>query len=63
MPKPQKLVFRLIGIATLAATGALIAADFAARPAFAAQELKMVEHATTDAVTDTGPSGDSAGWA
>jgi allene oxide cyclase len=34
----------------------------AASPAaFAAQELKMVEHATTDAVTDTGASGDSAG--
>jgi allene oxide cyclase len=25
------------------------------------QELKMVEHATTDAVTDTGAKGDSAG--
>ena len=48
----------LIGIATLAAAGALIAAAFAA-----AQELKMVEPATTDAVTDTGASGDSAGWA
>ena len=34
---------------------------FAAGPALAAQELKMVEHATTDAVTDTGASGDSAG--
>ena len=30
-------------------------------PAFAAQELKMVEHATTDATTDTGAAGDSAG--
>jgi allene oxide cyclase len=33
----------------------------AAAPAFAAQELKMVEHATTDATTDTGAAGDSAG--
>ena len=61
MPKPQKLVFRLIGLATLAAAGGLVAAAFAAGLAFAAQELKMVEHATTDAVTDTGASGDSAG--
>jgi allene oxide cyclase len=30
-------------------------------PASAAQELKMVEHATTDATTDTGTTGDSAG--
>ena len=27
----------------------------------AAQEIKMIEHATTDAVTDTGAKGDSAG--
>jgi allene oxide cyclase len=27
----------------------------------ASEELKMIEHATTDAVTDTGASGDSAG--
>ena len=32
-----------------------------AGPASAAQELKMVEHATTDAITDTGATGDSAG--
>jgi hypothetical protein len=61
MPKPQKIVFRLMGIAALAVAGGLIAAAFAAGPVFAAQELKMVEHATTDAVTDTGASGDSAG--
>jgi len=63
MPKPQKLAssFRLLGIVTIAAAGGLIAAASAAGPAFAAQELKMVEHATTDAVTDTGASGDSAG--
>jgi hypothetical protein len=34
---------------------------FAGGPASAAQELKMVEHATTDATTDTGTTGDSAG--
>jgi len=63
MPKPQKLAssFRLLAIATIAVAGGLIAAASAAGPASAAQELKMVEHATTDAVTDTGASGDSAG--
>ena len=60
MPKPQKLVFRLIGIAAIA-VGGLVASAPVAGSAFAAQELKMVEHATTDAVTDTGASGDSAG--
>ncbi len=39
----------------------LMAAVLAPDRALAAQELKMVEHATTDAVTDTGAPGDSAG--
>jgi hypothetical protein len=48
---------RLVMIATIAA-GALVAAG----PASAdPQELKVIEHATTDAVTDTGAKGDSAG--
>lgn len=39
-----------------------VAAAIAAGPASAEpRELKMTEHATTDAVTDTGASGDSAG--
>ena len=63
MPKPQNLAwsFRLLRIVTIAAAGGLIAAASTAGPAFATQELKMVEHAATDAVTDTGASGDSAG--
>jgi allene oxide cyclase len=48
---------RLMLMATIA-TGAFVAAG----PASAdPQELKMIEHATTDAVTDTGAKGDSAG--
>lgn len=50
--------FRLLCIIAITAAGALGAAGGAAA---APQELKMVEHATTDAVTDTGAAGDSAG--
>ena len=48
---------RLLAVVPIATCFALIAAG----PSYAAQELKMVEHATTDAVTDTGATGDSAG--
>ena len=63
MSNTRKLArsFRLLGVITIATAGAFIAAISAPSPVFAAQELKMVEHATTDAVTDTGASGDSAG--
>jgi allene oxide cyclase len=46
----------LLCVVALAVSGFL-----AVGPAAAEQELKMVEHATTDAVTDTGAKGDSAG--
>ncbi len=52
--------FGLSAAACGAALG-LMAVAFTPNYALAAQELKMVEHATTDAVTDTGPAGDSAG--
>ena len=48
---------RLMMIATIAAGGFVAAGPAAADP----RELKMIEHATTDAVTDTGAKGDSAG--
>ena len=60
MPKSSKMLqsLRLLTMAPIAAASGLIAAG----PVSAApQELKMVEHATTDAVTDTGAAGDSAG--
>ena len=47
----------LMLIATIAAGAFVAAGPAAADP----QELKMIEHATTDAVTDTGAKGDSAG--
>ena len=47
----------LMCIATIAACAFIAAGPAAADP----QELKMIEHATTDAVTDTGAKGDSAG--
>ena len=46
---------RLMMIATIAA-GAFVAAGPAA-----AEEIKVIEHATTDAVIDTGAKGDTAG--
>jgi allene oxide cyclase len=52
----QRLKLPLCLVSMTAAWSLLVAA-----PAFAAQELKMVEHATTDATTDTGAEGDSAG--
>jgi allene oxide cyclase len=52
----SKLFASLLCVAGLAAGGL-----FAAGPAAAAEEIKVVERATTDAVTDTGATGDSAG--
>jgi hypothetical protein len=60
MPKSLKLLpsLRLLAIVPIAGAGLIAAGPLAAA---APQELKMVEHATTDAVTDTGAAGDSAG--
>jgi allene oxide cyclase len=52
----SQLFASLLCAAGLAA-GGFLAVD----PAAAGQEISMVEHATTDAVTDTGATGDSAG--
>jgi len=63
MPKSLKLLpsLRLLCIVPIV-TGGLIAANpAAAAPQDQPQDLKMIEHATTDAVTDTGATGDSAG--
>lgn len=59
MPKSSKLSpsLRLVSIVSLAAACGLLVGG----PAAADQEIKMIEHATTDAVTDTGAAGDSAG--
>lgn len=38
-----------------------MAAIMTSGPAAAGEEMKVIEHATTDAVTDTGAAGDSAG--
>jgi len=60
MPKSMKLLpsLRLLCVAPIAVAGGLIVSG----PATAdPQELKVIEHATTDAVTDTGAPGDSAG--
>lgn len=60
MPNCLKLLssLRLLAIVPIAAGGCLMVTG----PALAEpQELKMIEHATTDAVTDTGEKGDSAG--
>jgi Allene oxide cyclase len=60
MPNSSKLLpcLRLLAVVPIAAACVLVAiASASAEP----QELKMVEHATTDAVTDTGAEGDSAG--
>src|SRR5215471_21371665 len=45
------------GIMTMAMTGLILAGPASA----AAEQIELVEHATTDAVTDTGAKGDSAG--
>ena len=47
----------LMLIATIAAGAFVASGPASADP----QELKVIEHATTDAVTDTGAKGDSAG--
>lgn len=60
MPKLSQGVpcVRLLAMVAIAAVGSAMAiAPAAAEP----QELKVIEHATTDAVTDTGAEGDSAG--
>jgi allene oxide cyclase len=57
MPNCLKLLPSLRLLVPMATIGLIVASS----TAFAAQELKMVGHATTDAVTDTGASGDSAG--
>jgi allene oxide cyclase len=59
MPKSSKLIpsLRLLCVVPIAVTGLIAASPAAADP----QEIKVTEHATTDAVTDTGASGDSAG--
>ena len=57
MPNCLKLLPSLRLLVPMATIGLIVASS----TTFAAQELKMVEHATTDAVTDTGASGDSAG--
>ena len=58
MPQSVKLLsFGLLAVVAVAA-GDLIAAG---RATAAPQELTLTEHAATDAVTDTGASGDSAG--
>lgn len=60
MPKSSKLspCLRLFSIVSLLAASGLMVAGPAAADS---QEIKMVEHATTDAVTDTGAAGDSVG--
>src|SRR4029077_5481042 len=60
MPKSLKLLpsLRLRHIAIAAGVGGLIATGASAAES---PEIKLVEHATTDAVTDTGAPGDSAG--
>jgi hypothetical protein len=60
MPKLSQGVpcVRLLAMVAIAAVGSAMAiAPAAAEP----QELKVIEHATTDAVTDTVAEGDSAG--
>jgi len=57
MPKSTTLLsLRLICVAPIAGIISLAAAGPAG-----AEEMKVIEHATTDAVTDTGAQGDSAG--
>ena len=58
MPKSVKLLSFGLLAAVAVAAGDLTAAG---RATAAPQELIMTEHATTDTVTDTGASGDSAG--
>jgi hypothetical protein len=58
MPKSLNslLSFCLSGVASFA-----LAVMIVTGPAAASEEIKMIERATTDAVTDTGAAGDSAG--
>jgi hypothetical protein len=55
MSKSSKL------LTSLARASSFSLALFLAASANAGEEIKVIEHATTDAVTDTGASGDSAG--
>ena len=59
MSKSSKLLasLRPLLIVPIAASGLVLAGLSAA----AAEDIEVVEHATTDAVTDTGDKGDSAG--
>ena len=59
MSKSSKLAssLRPLVIVPIAASGLLLAGPSAA----SAEDIEVVEHATTDAVTDTGAQGDSAG--
>ena len=59
MPNSMKLPpsLRLLCLVPIAVGGLIAAGPASAAP----QELKVIEHATTDAVTDTGAEGDSAG--
>ncbi|MGB3021971.1 MAG: allene oxide cyclase family protein, partial [Methyloceanibacter sp.] len=59
MPNSMKLPpsSRLLCLVAIAVGSLIAAGPASAEP----QELKMIERATTDAVTDTGATGDSAG--
>jgi len=58
MSKSLKLL-SLLALPGLVSLG--MAVIIASGPAAAGEEIKVIEHATTDAVTDTGAAGDSAG--
>jgi hypothetical protein len=57
MPKPVKPLPLLSLLFLLPVAAVFVAGPAAAEP----QEIKVIERATTDAVTDTGAEGDSAG--
>jgi len=59
MPNAMKLPpsLRLLYLVAIAVGSLIAVGPASAEP----QELKVIEHATTDAVTDTGAEGDSAG--
>jgi hypothetical protein len=57
MLKCSKLLPSLCLLCIVPIAGLVVAGPAVAEP----QEIKVIEHATTDAVTDTGAKGDSAG--
>jgi allene oxide cyclase len=57
MPKSISLLSMRLLLAAGTVAAAIVTGPAGAEP----RELKITEHATTDAVTDTGASGDSAG--